>query len=149
MTDKRQTLLDLAARVEGLTQSEREIDAEIACIIGKPLGDIDHWLHADDIQWEPTAHGWYQAIFPDGSKGSAFASMEYTNSLDAAKRLIPKGYGWLGTDTHMEHWAQIVSQSSLEDGTKLNMGGPTAKAGTLPLALCSAALRARAMMEGQ
>lgn len=91
----KQQLLELAERVERLTQSERAVDAEIACLIGKPLGDIDHWLHAADIQWEPTVNGWYLPILPDGSRGSAYASMEYTASLDSAMTLVPEGYDWV------------------------------------------------------
>ena len=157
MTTTPQTLLDLAARVEGLAQSERDIDAEIACIIGKPLGNIDHWLHGDDIGYKPTAYGYYVPILPDGSIGTAFASKEYTASLDAAMTLVPEGGRWFkcGTNHPQTRAAEtrfVVTGPQDGDG-RFHALGECVTDETVSgdcRALTAAALRARAaMMESE
>ena len=70
-----------------------------------------------------------------------------TASLDAAMTLVPEGCGFLLTSVSWEHWAQIVADGELFDGTKIK--GPSmgsAKSATAALALTAAALRARAAM---
>lgn len=68
----------------------------------------------------------------------------YTASLDAAMTLVPEGCGFLLTATHMEHWASIVVEGKLMDGTLTT--GPSlasSRAATPALALVAAALRAK------
>lgn len=138
---KKDELLALAHEVELLSQSERDVDAKIACIIGRPLGEIDHWLHGVDIFWEPTAHGWYLPILPDGSKGIAYQSAQYTGSLDAAMLLAPKD--WVIGE--MSWWRKERSATCHMDN-KLGLKACSG-AVSLPIALTAASLRARAVLE--
>lgn len=132
MTDK-QTLLALAERCEAATEGDRELDAEIACYIGKPLGNIDHWLHGADISYRPTAYGYYVAVIPvEGGEtrtSEAFKATEFTASLDVAMTLAD---GWFRITPHGDRW------------DALGKTGPWCTAATPALALCAAALRARA-----
>lgn len=148
MTD----LMALALRVEALTGSDREVDAEIACFIGRPFGNIGHWLHGSDISYHPTVNGFYVAVIPDqespdGRLSEAFKSLEYTASLDAAMMLAPKGW----------KLRQMNFSAPCADDRKWHLNLHGGKVGedcfvgrgfTIALALTSAALRARAAQQG-
>jgi hypothetical protein len=134
-------LLSLADRVAGLSEADREVDALIACYIGKPLGNVDHWLHGADITYRPTAHGFYVAVIPeegnpDGRTSEAFKSPAYTASLDAALSLVPEGYSFLvgSGDQLGPPWAWVGTDPEHVKGES---------AATPALALCAASLRAR------
>lgn len=137
-------LLELAAKCEVASQDDRDIDAEIACIIGKPLGNIDHWLHGSDIRYEPTAYGFYVAVIPDVMapdgirKSEAFKAKEFTASIDVALTLIP---------TDLFPTIDFVTKRVwIRDAKGFDVGFEPAHgfAATVPLSICAAALRARA-----
>jgi len=160
MTDK-QALLDLAAKVEWLSGPDREVDAEIACYIGKPLGNIGHWLHGADIAYEPTVGGYYVALTPEAGtserrKSEPFKAQEFTSSLDAAMTLVPEGgHFGLGRDSanpsHGEKsWAWVrcrVGGNWQEFRAAPDAAQPGFVDGGPCLALTAADLRARASME--
>ena len=104
-------LLDLAARVEALTEPSREVDAEIK---------------------EAAGHAWDYAAHP------------YTASLDAAMTLVPEGIGSDLLYVRTERLHTGKGRAVLLD----TLGGQEsyADAATPALALCAAALRARATL---
>jgi len=127
MTD----LLELAARVEGLTGPDREVDALV-------------WLHLP----EQAGHAWKH----DGNKkaharqiaGVPFVPV-YTASVDHALKLVPNGA-----------WAEGSLGSHVDRRSSLEIHKPCtydpigrATAATPALALVSACLRARAHGGGE
>jgi hypothetical protein len=118
MTDPA-TLLALADRCEQAAGPDRGIDAEIARFL--------ILAGAEDIA--RSRYGWSY----------------FTASLDAAVTLVPEGRAWtLGQNIHHLYWQANINALN-DDGnpTSFGFGGPC----NYPaLALCSAALRARAAM---
>ena len=121
-------LLELAARCEAATGPDREIDCRISLeLSGIAYGDSDvaeMLLYRD----EPTGYGRYR---PADEHVPA-----YTASLDAAMTLVPEGHVW------------SVDAGGFA-GVEPYNGDPgpswSTKCGNTPaLALCAAALRARA-----
>lgn len=113
-------LLELAARVEAATGSDRELDAAIATGIGKKAR---------------VKYG-HPAL---GNEYSAPAYFErYTASIDSAMSLVPEGweYSFLNGNGYDE--AALTSHGI--ERTAWSSGN------SLPLAICAAALRARASM---
>lgn len=132
-------LMALAARCEAAKGPDQELDAAIEKQLPCSHEFALHHRGKAMSQWNENAFRFYNI----GDEGREYRSPPYTASLDAAMTLVPEGHGWLGTDTHIEHWAQIVQEGHLHDGAKLVSGCSTAKASSLALALCAAALRAR------
>jgi hypothetical protein len=122
------TLLELAERCEKATGPDRELDAAIACYA--PICQADYVLSANPSK----RRGMVTRHFDGGGHGT-FVCNSYTASLDAAMTLA-NGYG--GEVTFFK------------DGTaKAFLWQPypmaiEAKAATPALALCAAALKARA-----
>lgn len=122
----------LADRCAHATGPDRLLDADIACATRFP-----HLRPArpDDF---------------DGKYGYAPGSLKvdtgfltaysYTRSLDDAMTLVPEGWRFEVTTTGFKPGASIIT----DRGTFINGGG--AYAATPALALCAAALRARAAM---
>jgi hypothetical protein len=111
------TLLALAERCEQAAGPDRELDAEIALAAG--------WERKWNDSDKP--HGWYWRR----GDYSWTAEMEgippnYTASLDAAVTLVPEGCGWMVM------------------GNAAKVGRWPSRGATPALALCAAALRARA-----
>lgn len=79
----------------------------------------------------------YDILTPKRMKTEALAVLEYTTSLDAALTLVPNGWGW-----HVRHDNDGNYGHCLYPG--LNVSPGAAVAATPPLALCLAALKARA-----
>lgn len=140
----RTTLLALAERCEKVEWADRELDADIACVIGRPLGNIDHWLHGDDISYRPTGSGYYVAVIPaeggETRNSEAFKSSKFTGSLDAAMTLVPTECFWrVGHDGE----GRDPSMFAARVFDPLTMKQPcTAVAETAALALTAACLRA-------
>lgn len=133
-------LLELAERVEKEEGPDRKLDyavhyAERGCP-----------ERADEIDYIKDPYKVSEFVMlKNGGGSTGYLPPRYTASLDAAMTLVPEGCGFLLTSTHMERWAQVVSESKLADGTLLV--GPSlgsSKAATPALALTAAALRARA-----
>ncbi len=123
MTIDSKALLALAERCEAATGADREIDAKLA-------GIFSHSVESDDGDFWWGAHDSLPVRVP-----------AFTASLDAALTLVPEGWQW------------VVSQQLGQPFAGCG-GSPTGgwlawhvDAATPALALCAAALRARAAME--
>ena len=122
-----QQWLDLAERIEAATGADREIDLAIARLRGVTI--LKRNLR-DTANYETTY--W-----------------EYTASLDAAMTLVPDGWDgvlYLATEYTMP-CAQLETPA-MRARFSMDYEAATGEAVTLPLALCAAACRARAGMEG-
>lgn len=134
-------MLDLAARVEAASGPDRELDADIAIAIRwRVLGNIQHWVHDWPAGYE---HGSYEgtirlANYPDGE---GYKVPEFTASLDSAMSLIPQGAEW-----KCEGWPEPSKVHSGASATAWVQGAARVYAATPALALCAAALRARAQV---
>jgi hypothetical protein len=134
MTD-RATLLALAERVEKAHCAGRGLDAVISCALR--IGpDLPDWAASWSGEWRPTMHGSAVLLHEDGKPGPHFTSPAYTASLDAAMTLVPEGASWSLTSALEDEppCATVLTMESTEHGL----------AATPALALCAAALRARA-----
>lgn len=116
------TLLDLAARCESATGPDREIDRDILhCLWNGPAREL--WMHC-------------------AGKSPPF----FTTSIDAALMLVPEGWAWMAGCAAGETFFATLSPTD-ESGIEADM--IDTNAATPALALCAAALRARAQIEGQ
>lgn len=148
----KQALIELATQCEAATGPDRELDCLIACRVndiepkwqGKLLiageagviGSIDPGNHQRNFSCNRKADG----------PGSILA---YTASLDAAMTLVPEGHGWLAG------WGQVTVAEPM-GGAKITRHDrfigysenydtiADGEGATPALALCAAALRARA-----
>jgi hypothetical protein len=128
------TLLALAERCEQAVGPNNGLDAEIALAIG-----YTHERRGTERAcWWRTPAG-QQLAYVGYKNHPPF----FTGSLDAAVTLVPEGRAWtVGQNLH--HWFWQASINALNDDgnpTSIGFGGPC---GWPALALCAAALRARA-----
>lgn len=122
-----ETLLALAARCEKASGPDRELDATIAPLTGLTVVDEGH----------PIGRMCYDDI------GAAHLMPRYTVSLDAAMTLIGSDAYWrLGNDGEGPDVSAFKATVTSGDGPTLTFHD--ALATTPALALCAAALRARA-----
>lgn len=144
---KRDELLALAERCEKASEGSRELDAaiEAAC---KRCGDCDVMFKVKNPhlnQFVPEERGAvsFYAVDDDGEAHllARRAAPHYTTSLDAAMTLVPKDCGW------MTRWPFDGPPTSAYAGRR-DGAIHTSRAATPELALCAAALRAQAEMEG-
>jgi hypothetical protein len=136
MTDKA-TLLALAEKVEGLDGPDRELDFDICKAVRSYPSDWRTRLRGASLE--------YYLAWSD-------CALRYTASIDAALTLVPPGAHWgMGHDANgpLAGWAWVrakVADGWQEFHSPPRMGferaGPFAA--TPALALCAAALRARA-----
>lgn len=130
-------LLALADKVEALEGPSREVDAEIAPLQGLRMKDEGHPLGG--CYYDTNGHG---VPLP-----------AHTASLDAALTLVPKG--WIATTTDFTHLQENVEGRGLAElYPGIRFWGDANRqiqvsAATPALALCAAALRARAQQEQQ
>jgi len=117
MTD-RATLLALAERCEQAAGPDRELDAEIARFLVL--------AGAEDIA--RSRYGWSY----------------FTASLDAAVTLVPEGWKWSLDWTQRAPYLDCAVAAAFAHGSGINPADTEAAAKTTALALCAAALRARA-----
>jgi hypothetical protein len=132
-------LTELAERCEKALVPDRELDAEIynAAPEANRKAErlpMEKWGDRFDDGWR-TMWADREDKYPEKLK-------RYTASLDAAMTLVPEGWLPLLDSTDAEAGRHYVELFPLPEK-------PIAKscAGTLPLALCAAALKARATME--
>jgi hypothetical protein len=125
-------LLALADRCEKASGPDRDLDAAI-------MGLFTNSVESDDGEW------WYGPHDEMPGKVPAF-----TASLDAALSLVPEG--WVTADannlnisSNLGGWAWCLDNGA--DCGHPRFRDAVAKAKTPPLALCAAALRARATEE--
>jgi hypothetical protein len=80
-------LIELAARCEAASGSDRALDAKIAAILR--VGTKAMWAQNYPL-WIPQSDG--RVVL--GTSGPHFVSPAYTASLDAAMTLVPEGMAW-------------------------------------------------------
>lgn len=128
--------LELAERCEAATGPDRELDAMIAV--------ATDWRWDDWEEGESTARGqaekhgldWLVGRAKDGMASMWRHMPRYTASLDAAVTLVPDGWEYTAKQEGPRHiWAMHKRRVEV------------ANAATPALALCGAALRARAAQE--
>jgi len=120
---------ELADRVERAEGPSRELDAEIALAVG--------WTTAVPALSHPDNHWWY----PPGrhlDQDARQACPQFTASLDAALTLVPER--WHATIHARPDWPGVELHEFPLPCRKI----PFLHAATPALALCAAALRARA-----
>jgi hypothetical protein len=140
MTDRNQSLIALAARVEAATGPDRELDLAISVAIdyrdvfNGPL----YKPYAGDWRWgaggDEIEH-WTSSGKRDGFLDPAQFVPRWTASLDAAMTLVPEGMQWF-----KERGAYVPNIAVIQ-GPTCSFVGETDS--TFALALCAAALRAR------
>lgn len=138
--NRREELLALAGRVEGLTGPDREVDAEIAAKLRHHFG-LPDWAARWGGEWRPTSHGHVVLMHEDGTDGPNFTSRFVTSSIDDAVWLVPERY--------KRHISMVISPASIDMGRRdyqAYLGGHARKgrARSFALALTAAALRALA-----
>jgi hypothetical protein len=135
------TLLALAERCEQAAGPDRELDVAIARALGwKPL-------YRDDYsQWWPPA-----AVADARERKRSILHHPtqplpmFTASLDAAVTLVPEGYYWQAANGKRRHSEpQACADLFVAHGPTRGDMSFTVDAATPALALCAAALRARA-----
>ena len=130
----RQTLLDLAARVEGLAGPDREVDEAIQCTIHGATAEMQR-------------HG-HNAYHKNGRWISIGKILSYTASIDAAMTLVPEGFYWdvakgVRRANKGPYWASCYNDAMLAE---MIDSDPVIPGNTPALALTAASLRARAAM---
>lgn len=123
-----EVLLELAERVEALTGPDREVDAAITLAIFP-------WVARD---------GGGDFIRKDGSPydGVRVRVLEYTASIDDALTLVPGGANWTLL-SHADGSTAEVAHPFVDGWRGV---GCEVTAESEPLALCAAALKARAAL---
>jgi len=133
MTNKNEALHRMAERCEQASGPDRELDRDIGFAA---------------LGWKTYQHGEFSLIC--GHDGESWADHPgstytfFTASIDAALTLVPEGFQWL-----LEHMARtdkaILYSAQVASATSNKMRGDKVWwVATPALALCAAALRARA-----
>lgn len=126
---------DLASRIEQAEEADRDLDCEIALAIDG--GEII-WLMANGTMEQYPARK-YESSMHVGGFGKAPVPL-YTSSMDAAISLVPEGRMWRCDFLPARHANKQVGSAFVAiDGDTYH-----GDARTYALALCAAALRARA-----
>ena len=128
----------LALRCEQATRPDRELDLAIwRAVTGEP------WCWHVDFPAQ-TVITWDR--YGVEAAGNPIVSLdELTASLDAALTLVPEGMRpSVGQNVHHGYWHAFVQ--SIVDSTPHQLGGAVSNTSGA-LALCAAAIRARAQME--
>lgn len=124
-------LLELAERCEKATGPDREIDGDIAAALSL------------QPEWATVRSSRQPELFSDtgpGLRARTWVAPKFTASLDAALSLAPEGWAWMHGCAPGE--AFFASLAVMDDDLRAPEVDVTAA--TAPLALCAAALRARA-----
>lgn len=155
MTD----LLALAAECEKAEGPDRALDAKVGAAIRLcPDLDLSKLLYPDAAEFVAEEDGAIR-VFAKGDDGEMRSfhkrgAPRYTASIDAALTLVPEGSVWhVMTDFGGLNRAK-VGPAGRPSASVYSGGGPgdhfvTADAETPALALCAAALRARAAGHGE
>jgi hypothetical protein len=135
MTNK-SALLELASRCEAATGPDRKLDLELELLL-----DPDRLAFMDKRFAELKASCEAQGMWPEREEAcrrDAYHPTRFTDSLDAAMRLVPNGFVFSVTDAARSR-ANVWRPSPLR-----SIPPAYVKAATPALALCAAALQARA-----
>jgi hypothetical protein len=127
-------LAELIALLEATKIRSQEFDA----LIGATIVDV-----ADAPVPEPIAQNGRPTEI-----GSASVAQRYTGSIDAAVTLVPAGWSWDVRAYYGHLPPPMVRAAVFNDRTGMVLSGEycEAEADTAPVALCIAALRARAVL---
>ena len=140
------SLSDLIARLEKATGPDRELDAHIAASVGLPMMFCDFdtgCYHGDCISpgcGKPLGLTDERRSYPNDWRDDERLP-HFTSSIDAAMTLVPKGMEKDFTDLYGV--ARVSVGINAEPGPFYG----THEGGSLAIALCIAALRARSQIE--
>lgn len=149
--------MTLPHRIEAAEGADRALDAEIAVKARTGLPNGCEWA-LKFPNWEAEHNGQVRIIGNVNGNGDyiagRFTSPKFTASIDAALTLVPEGWGYtlvVVPGSHIE--AAVREWQKQDDGrywTGKNMAqSGMVKAATPALALCSAALRAKEISDGE
>ena len=145
MADDRATLLALAARVEAAAGADRALAKDIA----RALGMAPTLGHPGNYGWREDDYGWWMATGEDARiLPRRIDPGAWLTSLDAAAALAPEGWAWAiygGTRDEGHATAYCVPNAGAVPWPDWIRD---IDAATPALALCAAALRARAEEAG-
>lgn len=141
-----ETLNDLISRLEKASGPDRELDAQISAAV-RAIPDNAPWLKSfKDIR---ATGNCVQAFNDKGESSANWQPYTYTASVDAALMLVPDGFAYMVTSegkASIEPFACVSSKTPISpDARHLPSSIFNARARTAPLALCIAALKARAI----
>lgn len=134
---------DLIAKLEAASEGSRELDILIACAVGDyeiresecdGMSELWHitqpyaWLVGSEFQWHK------------------FDGPFYTTSIDAALTLVPEGMAWSIDSGYVvnSYAGRPIAQLIFRDGETGNQSTIDGVGNTPALAICIAALKARA-----
>jgi hypothetical protein len=121
----RDEMLALAERCEKATGADRDLDLRVKlAVLGRPFDEQEH-IHTN---WPPEA------------------TPAYTASLDAAMTLVPEGWRVTTENASFQKAAWLHPENGQNGGCICSSYD---RAKTVALALCAAALRARATKESK
>ena len=138
-------LPDLIARLEAAKEGSRELDACVCeATLNVPMDGDSPCL------WGPAPGAFAGDVMEMEALGRV---QPYTTSIDAALGLVPEGWAWqVGAPSRAPRATPVIRAAVFSDRTGTGMVLPgefcEAKAHTAPIALCIAALRARAVLTG-
>jgi hypothetical protein len=118
-------VLELAARCEAATEGGFDLDKAILSALGYAWRGMGYWFHDDSHQWKgPT---------------------QVTQSIDAALALVPEDMRDEIEITTLYQVARVtINMNHGDDGCPFYGSN---KCNSIPLAICSAALKARAALQ--
>jgi hypothetical protein len=131
MADTRMTLMELAKRLEAATGPDRELDGgiaaldhpEVQCVTIGPDHRREDWVYIDRSTAAPSSR----------------PVPRFTASLDAAMSLVPEGWRVRDFGDWEDRWLLTLMNEDTCETVESRSGR-----GRPALALCAAALRARA-----
>lgn len=129
---------ELIARIEAASGPDRELDCRILC------ADKNWHFRKMIVPENNASHVSFRTS--DGDK-SLYYTPKYTASVDAALTLVPDGMLWMVTNTGVDdpHKPDFSKATAVvADWRRSASEGGDRSAATPALALCAAALRARA-----
>ncbi len=142
-------LQDLLVTLGKAEEGSRELDAEIAvavrCLVDHLDNEVPEWADRNFPHWRALPLGSVEVVHTDGTGGLNWLPPYFTTSIDSALTLVPEGWGWSVSDRApaphkgrgFVHTKQLVVSPLFRHGE--------ATAATTALALCIAALKARAL----
>lgn len=138
-------LLKLAEECEKAAGFSGQLDARIAVALRIPPDYSPTWLRDNFPTWGARSDGRVEVVHADGRGGVHWAPKRYTASIDAALTLVPDGMEYSISTLYGLADAEVGLNCSAEDGPWRSRRLDA----DVPLALCAAALKARARAEGE
>lgn len=135
-------LTSLIDRIEAATEGSRELDGDIALLVGwEPTHD-----RQSTLKWSDTYPSCRERWIGDRAPFNNWRVPHYSTSIDAALTLLPEGWWWSAGVCRRENHASVGTEIGTVEGELIfETFGATA-----PLALLAAILRARqAAQSGQ